>query len=233
MPLNIRPATTRGSSRNRWLDSRHTFSFAEYQDPTQMGFSDLRVLNQDVVQGGFGFPMHHHRDMEIVSWILEGKLRHEDSMGHVSVVGPGGVQRLTAGSGMAHAEFNDQRDVRVHFLQIWILPRTKGVPSSYEDKEFSAASLASKFVCIASFDGREGSTTMDQDACIYATRLATGSSRAFALNPGRRAWIHVARGAVSLNGMAMSPGDGASANDEKTLTFTASEDAEILVFDLR
>jgi redox-sensitive bicupin YhaK (pirin superfamily) len=233
MSLKIRPASMRGNSRNRWLDSRHTFSFADYQDPLQMGFSDLRVLNQDVVQGGFGFPMHHHRDMEIVSWILEGKLRHEDSMGHVSIVGPGGVQRLTAGSGMTHAEFNNDPTLRVHFLQIWILPREKAVAPSYEDKEFSPQALASQFVCIASSDGKDGSTTMDQDASIYVTRLASGSSRSIDLRDGRKAWVHIARGAATLNGSMMAPGDGALLQDEKTLAFTASADAEILVFDLR
>jgi redox-sensitive bicupin YhaK (pirin superfamily) len=235
MSIVLRPASQRGHFKNHWLDSRHTFSFGEYHDPLQMGLSDLRVINQDTVQGGYGFPMHRHKDMEIVSWILEGRLRHEDSMGHVSVVGPGGVQRLTAGSGMAHGEFNDSRDTPVQFLQIWILPRQDGVPASYEGKEFEPAALAAGFVCIAAPAGAKigGATTVDQDAGIYVTRLGAGLTRGFELRPGRRGWVHLAKGELTLNGQALGPGDGAALENEKNLAFAASQDSEIVVFDLR
>ena len=235
MALTLRRATERGHYQNGWLDSRHSFSFGEYHDPSHMGYSDLRVLNQDSVAAGHGFPMHRHRDMEIVSWILEGRLRHEDSMGHISVSGPGGVQRLSAGRGMAHGEFNDSNLQRVHFLQIWILPRKTGAAgpeASYEAKQYSSQDLESGWVCFASPEGGEA-TRIDQDARIYVTRLKAGQSRSFGLPAGRRAWAHLALGSASLKGEKLGEGDSVAVEGEKSLDFTASADSEIVVFDLK
>jgi redox-sensitive bicupin YhaK (pirin superfamily) len=231
MTLKLQAASERGRYKNAWLDSRHTFSFGEFHDPSKLGYSDLRVLNQDRVAPGHGFGMHRHRDMEIVSWILEGKLRHEDSMGHVSVAGPGGVQRLTAGSGMAHGEFNDSQLEGVHFLQIWILPRHEGVPASYEAKQYSNEALSAAWVCIASPEGGEA-TRIDQDARIFVTRLKAGLERGMPLPPKRRAWVHLALGSATLNGLALAAGDGVICEDEKVLNFKAEKDSEMVVFDL-
>jgi redox-sensitive bicupin YhaK (pirin superfamily) len=233
MAMALRPAASRGHYKNHWLDSSHTFSFGEYHDPAHMGYSDLRVLNQDIVQGGGGFPLHRHRDMEIVSWILQGHLRHEDSMGHVAVSGPGGLQRLSAGSGMAHGEFNDSDSEPVQFLQIWLPPRRAGAEPSYETKQFDAAALASSFVLVAGPEGRAGAARIDQDARLFATRLAAGEKRILALPAGRRAWVHVGLGSCSLKGKALIQGDGAALEGETSLEFTGIQSAEILVFDLR
>jgi hypothetical protein len=233
MAIIVRKSADRGRFRNHWLDSRHSFSFGEYYDERAMGFSDLRVLNQDLVSPGFGFPMHRHRDMEIVSWVLSGRLKHEDSMGHVSVVGRGGVQRLTAGSGMRHGEWCASDEEPVHFLQIWILPREAGVEPGYEGKEFPDEDLRAGWQVIASPLPEAGATRIDADARVLVTRLDQGAQRRFEIPAGRRAWIHLALGEGSLNGLPLSAGDGAALEGEKSLEIRASQASEWVLFDLR
>lgn len=233
MPIILRKAADRGRFRNAWLDSRHSFSFGDYYDERAMGFSDLRVINQDLVSPGFGFPMHHHRDMEIISWVLSGRLKHEDSMGYESVVGRGGVQRLTAGSGMRHGEWCASEDEPVHFLQIWILPRRAGVEPSYEDREYPDEVLKADWQCVAAPEAEGGATCIDQDARIWVTRLEPGEKRAFGLPAGRRAWVHLALGKGSFQGLPMAGGDGAGVEGETSLEFEAAEPSEWVVFDLR
>jgi redox-sensitive bicupin YhaK (pirin superfamily) len=230
--ISVRNATARGVTKIDWLDSKHSFSFGDYFDPKQMGFGPLRVINEDKVapQGGFG--THPHRDMEIISYVLEGALEHKDSLGTGSVIKPGDVQRMSAGTGIRHSEFNPLSDQAVHFLQIWIMPGQTGIAPSYEQKNFSAQRQPGQMTLVASNDGREGSLTIHQDAAMSVLDLNAGQTFDYAPQAGRKIWVQVARGAANLNGQALRAGDGAAISDEAKLEFQATDKAEILVFDL-
>jgi redox-sensitive bicupin YhaK (pirin superfamily) len=230
--IQIRKSTERGHANHGWLDSYHTFSFADYVDPAHMGVSVLRVINEDRVQPGAGFPTHGHRDMEIVSYVLEGALEHKDSMGNGSVIRPGDVQRMSAGTGVRHSEFNASNSELVHFLQIWILPDRAGHAPGYEQKRFEPGELTGRLRVIASPDGRDGSVTIHQDALLYSAKLGNGHSVTHALAPGRRAYVHAARGRVTVNGERLAAGDGARLENEPAVTLVHGESAEVLVFDL-
>lgn len=230
--ITLRRAEDRGRFDHGWLDTRHTFSFADYHDPRHMGFSVLRVINEDRVQPGQGFGTHGHRDMEILSYVLAGGLAHRDSLGTGSVIRPGDVQRMSAGTGVRHSEFNASDAEPVHFYQIWILPAARGIAPGYEQKRFPDADKRGRLRLVASPDGADGSLTIHQDARVYASVLEPGQAVAHALEPGRRAWLQVARGAVTLNGQAMREGDGAAVSEERRLTVTATAPAEVLLFDL-
>jgi redox-sensitive bicupin YhaK (pirin superfamily) len=230
--MTVRPAGERGRTDWGWLDSRHTFSFGEYYDPAHMGFRALRVINDDRVEPGKGFGTHGHRDMEILSYVLDGALAHKDSSGGGGVIRPGEIQFMRAGTGITHSEYNESKVEPVHFLQIWIVPDTRGLAPAYGQQAFDAAAAARGFVLLASRDGRGGSLSLRQDVDLWVTRLGAGERRGLALGPGRHAWIHVARGAVSANGKALAEGDGASVSEETELSFVGDQAAEILVFDL-
>ena len=229
--IQLRKANDRGHANHGWLDSWHTFSFADYHDPEHVSFSALRVINEDRVSPGEGFPTHPHRDMEIITYVLEGALEHKDSLGTGSVIRPGEVQRMSAGSGIRHSEFNHSQSEPVHFLQIWILPDRQGVKPGYEQKRIDLAELPGKLRLLASPDGRDGSVTINQNANVYAARL-NGDEVTHLLTPGRRAWLQVARGAVELNGTRLHAGDGAGVEDETALKLIADGSAEVLLFDL-
>jgi quercetin 2,3-dioxygenase len=230
--IQLRPGSERGHANHGWLDSYHTFSFADYYDPAHMGFGSLRVINEDRVQAGAGFGQHSHRDMEIISYVLTGALAHKDSLGNGSVIRPGDVQRMSAGTGVRHSEHNPSTDKIVHFLQIWILPAQTGLPPSYEQRHFDAAALRNQWRLIASPDARDQSVTVHQDALVYAAKLAGARELRHRLVTGRIAYLHVARGAVELNGHPLIAGDGAGITQESELRVTASTDAELLLFDL-
>lgn len=232
--ITIRHAGERGHFDHGWLDTHHTFSFADYHDERHMGFSDLRVINDDVVQPGQGFGTHPHRDMEIVTYVLEGELLHRDSMGNGSVIRPGEVQRMTAGTGVRHSEENASREQPVHLLQIWILPGQRGLAPGYEQTAFPEAERRGKLRLVASPDGAEGSVTIHQGARMYATLLARGEEVRLPLAPGRRAWVHVARGELTLNGQPLGSGDGAAIEREQEIALAGrgAQPAEALVFDL-
>ena len=227
-----RPAEARGRGNHGWLDSRHTFSFADYHDPAHMGFRALRVINEDRVQAGQGFGTHPHRDMEIISYVLEGELGHQDSLGTGSVIRPGDVQRMSAGTGVRHSEMNNSPTSPVHFLQIWLMPERRGVPPQYEQKRFEPAEKQGRLRLVASRDGRQGSVSVNQDVDLYAGLFKAGEGTRLDLRPGRHAWIQVARGEVTVNGETLHQGDGAAVSDESTLEITSTADAEVLVFDL-
>ena len=230
--ITVRPAAARGHADHGWLDSRHTFSFGDYHDERHMGFRALRVINEDRVQPGQGFGTHSHRDMEIVSYVLEGALEHKDSLGTGSVIRPHEVQRMTAGRGVSHSEFNASRDELVHFLQIWILPRRRDLEPSYEQRLFPREEKENRLRLLASEDGRDGSVTIHQDAELYGTVLAAGAEVRHALRPGRHAWVQVARGDVRVNGRALRAGDGAALSDEGSVEIAAAAPSEALLFDL-
>ena len=230
--LTIRKAQDRGHADHGWLNSYHSFSFADYYDPAHMGFSVLRVINEDRVQAAEGFPTHAHRDMEIVSYVLEGALEHKDSLGNGSVIRPGDVQRMSAGTGVRHSEYNPSTQDLVHFLQIWILPRTTGIAPSYEQKNFPPEELDGRLRLLASPDGREASVTIHQDAYLYAAKLKANASISHALAPQRRAYVQVARGQLTLNGETLNAGDGARIEDETNLKLVAKDSTEVLLFDL-
>jgi redox-sensitive bicupin YhaK (pirin superfamily) len=230
--ITLRPSGERGRAELGWLDSRHTFSFSDYYDPKHMGFRALRVINEDRVAPGKGFGTHPHRDMEIVSYVLEGALEHKDSMGTGSVIRPGDVQRMSAGTGVLHSEFNASKSDPVHFLQIWILPERAQLPPGYEQKTFPEEERKNRLCLIAARDGRDGAITVHQDAAIYAGVLAAGASVTQRLAAGRHAWVQVARGAVELAGKRLAAGDGAAVSDEAEITLVAREPAEVIVFDL-
>ena len=231
--ITLRKANERGHANHGWLDSHHTFSFANYYDPAHMGFGNLRVINDDRVAPGQGFGTHPHRDMEIISYVLEGALAHKDSMGNGSVMKPGDVQRMSAGTGVAHSEFNASKADPVHFLQIWILPDAQGHEPGYEQKFFSDADKRGRLRLVVSADGREGSVSVNQDVDLYAGLIDGDESATFELREGREAWVQVARGRLEVNGQVIEVGDGLSTTDPGTLNFSAGEDAEVLVFDLR
>ncbi len=230
--ITVRSARDRGHSELGWLDSRHTFSFGEYYDAAHMGFRSLRVINDDRVAAGRGFGTHPHKDMEILSYVLEGALEHKDSMGNGSTIRPGDVQRMTAGTGVLHSEANASKTDKVHFLQIWIMPSRARLEPGYEQKAFAFDETKGKLSLVASSDGREGSVTVHQDVAIHAGRFAAGDRAAVALAPKRAAWVHVARGAITLNGIALGEGDGAQVEDETSLALAATAPSEVLVFDL-
>ncbi|NER80042.1 MAG: pirin family protein [Leptolyngbya sp. SIO1D8] len=231
--ITVRSSRDRGAANFGWLDSRHTFSFGNYYDPEHMGFATLRVINEDKVTPGQGFSTHGHRDMEIVSYVLEGALAHKDSIGNGSTIRPGDVQRMSAGSGILHSEFNASDTDPVHFLQIWVLPEKKGIEPSYEQTFFAPEEKQGQLRLVGSRDGRDGSVTIHQDLNLYATQLKADESVTHALATGRRVWVHVARGAVTLNGYSLIAGDGAAIADESTLTLTGvGEDTEVLLFDM-
>jgi quercetin 2,3-dioxygenase len=227
-----RPSTERGHGNRGWLDSRHTFSFADYHDPAHMGFRALRVINEDRVQPSQGFGTHSHRDMEIISYVLDGELAHQDSMGTGSVLRPGDVQRMSAGTGVRHSETNPSASKPVHFLQIWLLPARRGVPPSYEQKRFEVADRAGRLRLVASPDGRDGSISVNQDADVYAGLFKPGQGARLDLRPGRHAWVQVARGDITVNRETLAAGDGVAVSDEPAVEITARTDAEVLVFDL-
>jgi len=230
--ITIRRAEDRGQFHFGWLDTKHTFSFGGYQDPRHMGFRVLRVINEDRVAPGEGFPTHPHRDMEIITYVLEGALEHRDSMGTGSVIRPGDVQKMSAGTGVTHSEFNASRTDPVHFLQIWIIPEARGLKPGYEQRTFSAEEKRDRLRLVASPDGREGSIRVAQDTRIYAALLAPDAEVSHAIEPGRHAWVHVARGAVMVNGQELRTGDGAAVTGQGALALRGSQAAEILVFDL-
>jgi redox-sensitive bicupin YhaK (pirin superfamily) len=230
--LSIRKAQERGHARHGWLESYHTFSFASYYDPGHMGFRSLRVINEDRVQPRRGFETHSHRDMEIVSYVLGGALAHRDSLGNGSVIRPGDVQRMSAGTGVTHSEFNHSPEELVHFLQIWILPEREGLEPSYEQKHFGAAERRGVLRLVASRDARDGSVRVHQDVEIFASLLGDGDALEHALAPGRHAWLQLARGHCELNGVRLEPGDGAAVSGEPLLRISAARDAELLLFDL-
>jgi quercetin 2,3-dioxygenase len=230
--LTVRPATERGHADHGWLDTNHTFSFADYYDPKHMGFRALRVINEDRVAPGRGFGTHGHRDMEIVSYVVDGALEHKDSMGTGSVIRPGDVQRMTAGTGVQHSEYNASKSEPVHFLQIWILPEAERLAPGYEQKTFSVDDKKNRLRLVASRDGRDGSVVVHQDVALYASVLDTGAEVAHPLAKGRHAWVQVVRGAVEANGRRLAAGDGASLSDEANVALRALEASELLVFDL-
>ena len=231
--IQVRPATERGGFDFGWLDTKHTFSFGDYYDPDWSGYSVLRVLNEDRVLPGQGFGMHGHRDMEILTWVLEGSIEHRDSLGNGEVLRPGEIQRMSAGTGIRHSEFNPSVDSPLHFLQIWIQPARPGTAPSYEQKAVDPARIDGVFGLVASPDGRDGSVVVQQDATLSIARLKAGRSASIALGEGRSGWAQLARGAARLGEHALSAGDGAAIRGETELSFLASSDAEILVFDLR
>jgi len=230
--IKIRKAEKRGHFDFRWLNTFHTFSFGDYYDPAFMGFRSLRVINEDLVHPGRGFPRHGHRDMEIVTYILAGALEHRDSMGTGSTIRPGDVQRMTAGTGVTHSESNPSRQESVHLLQIWILPEEKGLEPSYEQKVFTEEQKQGRLCLIASRDGREDSVTIHQDASVYASVLSPAQEVVHELKPARHAWLQVARGAITLNREALDQGDGAAVSKEERLVLTGRQDSEVLLFDL-
>jgi redox-sensitive bicupin YhaK (pirin superfamily) len=230
--ITLRPSRERGHAQHGWLDSYHTFSFADYYDPAHMGFRDLRVINEDRVQPGKGFATHAHKDMEIISYVLEGALEHKDSLGTGSVIRPGDVQRMTAGTGVRHSEYNQSKSDLVHFLQIWILPERTGLQPGYEQKHFPDAEKHNTLRLIASRQGRDGSVTIHQDVDVYAAGLDSGASVTHRLRPQRHAWVQVARGSLTLNDQRLDAGDGAAVSAEPVLGITAAGVAEILLFDL-
>ena len=230
--LTLRRSGDRGHADHGWLDSHHSFSFADYHDPDHMGFHALRVINQDRVAPGGGFGTHPHRDMEILSYVLEGALAHKDSMGTGSIIKPGDVQRMSAGTGVLHSEANPSKTEPVHFLQIWIVPERRGLAPGYEQKTFGDGERRGQLRLVASRDGRDGSITVHQDVSVYAG-LFDGDERAeLAIAPGRHAWVQVARGSIELGGQRLEPGDGAALSDERTVALSGGGGAEVIVFDL-
>jgi redox-sensitive bicupin YhaK (pirin superfamily) len=230
--LSIRRANERGHADHGWLNSHHTFSFANYYDPAHMGFRSLRVINDDRVAPGRGFGTHPHRDMEIFSYVLEGALQHKDSLGNGSVLKPGQIQLMSAGRGVTHSEFNPSASERLHFLQIWIQPREPGLAPGYTEWRPKAEQADASKVLVISPDGRDGSATIHQDAEVYRIRLQSGQTVKHELKPGRGAWLQIAEGVLTLNGVALATGDGASTEQPGELTFTATQPTEALLFDL-
>lgn len=230
--LQIQKSIQRGRTRIDWLDSRHTFSFGDYYDPRAMGFSVLRVINEDRVVGGGGFPTHGHRDMEIVTWVLEGALEHRDSIGNGSVIRPGDAQRMSAGRGIRHSEFNASTNDPVHFLQIWLLPAKNGIDPGYEQRNFPERTRRGQLRLVASPDGADGSITIHQDAQMYDGVFSAGEGATHKISGGRRAYLHVARGSIDANGISMAEGDGAAIASEAAIGLKARSDSEVILFDL-
>lgn len=233
-PIKLRPSKERGHARHGWLESYHTFSFADYHDPRHMGFRSLRVINEDWIAAGRGFGMHPHRDMEIVTMVLEGALEHKDSMGNSSIIRPGEVQRMSAGTGVTHSEFNHSKEETAHIMQIWILPERPGLKPGYEQKVFSEAQKKDRLKLIASPDGREGSVTVHQDIGLYECNLSRGTEVAHQIRSGRGIWIQTKQGELKLNGHLLKQGDGAAieAKADTPLHFQAEKDCSFLLFDM-
>jgi len=230
--ITVRKSEARGHANHGWLDSYHTFSFASYYDPNYMNFRSLRVINEDFVSPGKGFGTHGHSDMEIITYVLEGALEHKDSLGTGAVIKPGEVQRMTAGTGIQHSEFNHSQTDPVHLLQIWLLPDTKGLSPSYEQRDFPLAERRGKLRLVAARDARDGAVKVHQDVDLYAAVLDKGSRVSHALQPNRHAWVQVARGSVLLNGLTLENGSAAAVSGETEVVIDAAEDAEFLLFDL-
>ncbi|WP_284616449.1 pirin family protein [Aquabacterium humicola] len=230
--ITLRRSEDRGLADHGWLHSRHSFSFADYHDPAHMGFGNLRVINEDRIAPGTGFGTHGHRDMEIVSYVLEGALAHKDSMGNGAAIVPGEVQRMSAGTGVRHSEFNHAQDATTHFLQIWLLPDRQGITPGYEQKAFSEADKRGRLRLVASSDGRDGSVTVHADAAIHAGLFDGDESARLALDPARLAYVFVARGHIDVNGQRLNTGDAAALRNETALALANGEGAEVLVFDL-
>ena len=228
----VRPSEQRGHADHGWLRAKHSFSFAEYYDPAEMGWGVLRVINEDRVAPGMGFGTHGHRDMEIVTYILSGALEHKDSLGNGGVIRRGEVQRMSAGKGIMHSEFNPLPDQETHLLQIWIEPAQRGTPASYEQQELALDAMRGRWRLVASPDGADGSTTIGQDARLWASQLAPGAAQDYVLGTGRLAYVHVVSGRLAVNGVALAAGDGAKIATESDLHFMATDEAEILLFDL-
>jgi quercetin 2,3-dioxygenase len=230
--VRIHPSERRGRTTSDWLDSRHTFSFGEHYDPDALGFRALRVVNEDRVRPGAGFPRHGHRDMEILSYVLAGALEHADSSGGGGVIRPGEIQLMRAGSGITHSEFNHSKDEPVHFLQIWIVPAERGLAPGYAQQALDRAAAARGFRLLASPDGREGSLRLAQDVDLHVALLGEDEERSLALRPGRHAWVQVARGAIALGGADLRAGDGIALSDEPAVSLRGLQPAEVLLFDL-
>ena len=230
--LTVRKSQDRGHADHGWLNSFHSFSFAGYHDPAHMGFGNLRVINEDRIAPGTGFGTHGHRDMEIISYVLSGELAHKDSMGNILGIPPGDVQRMSAGNGVQHSEFNHAAGQTTHFLQIWIEPNVRGIPPSYEQKTFADTEKRGALRLVASPDGAQGSVTLHADASVYAGLLDGAESVALPLNPARKTYVHLVRGALQANGVPLSGGDALLMEKETTLSLTDGHDAEVLVFDL-
>ncbi|KQX87983.1 pirin family protein [Variovorax sp. Root473] len=230
--LKVRKSQERGYADHGWLRSFHSFSFAGYYDPAYMGFGNLRVINEDRVAAGAGFGTHGHRDMEIISYVLSGELAHKDSMGNIESIPPGDVQRMSAGRGVMHSEFNHKADQTTHFLQIWIEPKERGIAPGYEQKQFSDADKRGTLRLVASPDGRDGSVTVNADASLFAGLFDGEETASLALDPSRKSYVHLVRGELDVNGQKLSGGDAAMLEGESQLTLGAGTDAEVLVFDL-
>jgi redox-sensitive bicupin YhaK (pirin superfamily) len=230
--IAIRKAEERGQANHGWLNTSHTFSFADYYDANYLGFRSLRVINEDRVIPGAGFGTHGHRDMEIITYVLKGALEHKDSIGNGSIIKPGDVQRMSAGTGILHSEFNHSQTELVHFLQIWILPNQKGLTPGYEQKNLSQLKTSGKLQLIAAPGGQDGAVTVHQDVFLFAGILEPGTAIAYSLKPQRYAWIQVARGAITLNGFPLKSGDGAAISEETQIEIDSLQESEILLFDL-
>ena len=230
--LEIRKSAERGTADLGWLSSRHTFSFSDYYDPGHMGFGPLRVINEDRVAPGKGFPTHSHRDMEILTYVLDGALEHRDSMGNGSVMKSGDVQRMTAGTGVGHSEFNASKTEPVHFLQIWVLPESRNLEPGYEQKNFPKSELKGKLRVVASREGAAGQVLVHQDVKLLAGTFGAGEAEKYPLAPGRHAWLHVARGNLLVNGQELAAGDALQVSEEAALELSGVSDAEVLLFDL-
>jgi hypothetical protein len=230
--LTVRKAEDRGHANHGWLDSYHSFSFANYYDPQHMGFRSLRVINEDAIAPAKGFPTHPHRDMEIITYVVSGAVAHKDSIGNTEKVGAGGVQRFSAGTGITHSEFNPSSTEGLHLLQIWLLPEQQGITPSYEQKEFPTATKRGQWRAIANREAMDGAVKLHQDAALYATILEPGEQLTYTLQADRHAWVQIVQGEVTLNGTTLDKGDAAAISNETKLAFEASTDAEILLFDL-
>lgn len=230
--ITVRNHDERGQTQTGWLDSRHTFSFSDYRDPAHMGFRSLRVINDDRVIPGAGFPTHGHRDMEIISYVVEGALEHKDSMGTGSIIKPGDVQRMTAGTGVTHSEFNPSTDEGARFLQIWIMPEQTGLTPSYEQKAFPQNQRTDQLRLVADGEARNGAVKVHQEVSLYAVDLSDNAVLAHTFAPGRHGWVQVVRGSVNVNDFALREGDGAAISDEDSVTLSSETGAEALLFDL-
>jgi redox-sensitive bicupin YhaK (pirin superfamily) len=230
--ITVRPAFERGSTQLKWLQSAHSFSFNNYLDPRHMGFRQLRVINDDWIKPGAGFGTHSHRDMEIITYVLEGALEHRDSTGNGSVIRPGDVQRMSAGTGISHSEYNHSQVDPVHLLQVWIMPDRQGLEPGYEQRSFAPEELRGRWRLIAANDGRDGAVTVRQDVAVLVARLEPGERVSYRLQAGRHAWVQMAAGAMTLNDIALSAGDGAALSEVATLDCIANDRSEVLLFDL-
>lgn len=230
--LELRRSEDRGHADHGWLNAHHSFSFGDYYDPQQMGFSALRVINEDRIQPGSGFGTHGHKDMEIITYVLEGELAHQDSMGNGSVIRPGDVQRMSAGKGVRHSEFNHAEGATTHLLQIWIMPNVQGIAPGYEERRFDAAEKRGRLRLIASPDGQDGSVTIHQDAKLYAGLLDGAEQAVYPITAGRKVYLHLAQGELHVNGIALKAGDALRITDEERITLDGGRQAEVLLFDL-